>query len=185
MSRTESISLLSWASRRSWSAVFLEKLSSGTTLSPGLYFASISSFSLCGFIFSGCAASIISKSDTTVELCLVSRTEARHDGHVKMGASGAGGSGAFFAAVACQSNHSFRQAPQKVCRQSRRVSGLYSSSVHICVSNKIRGQRGQRSCSTSAASGERVKTSCQGREKERLEKGQLLVQVRIENLPSM
>lgn len=75
----------------------------------------------------------MSSSEATVELCLVSRTDARHDGHVKMGASGAGGSGAFLAASACQSNHSFRQAPQKVCRQSRSVSGLYSNSVHICI----------------------------------------------------
>lgn len=138
MSRTESISLLSCSSRRSWSAVFWEKSSSGTTLSPGLYFASISSFSLCGFVLSGCAASTISNSEATVELCLVSRTDALHDGHVKMGASGAGGVGAFLAALACQSNHSFRQAPQKVCRQSRRVSGLYSSSVQICVATTER-----------------------------------------------
>lgn len=56
-------------------------------------------------------------------LCLVSRTGARHDGQVKTEVPGAGGSGAFSAAWACHVNQSFKQAPQKVCRQSRSVRG--------------------------------------------------------------
>lgn len=131
ISLTESIRCLSRSSSLSCSAVRLGKCSSGRTLSPGLYLASISACSACGFAFSGCATSTMSNSEATVELCLVSRTEARHDGHVKTEEPGTGGSGALVAAFACQSNHSFRQAPQKVCRQSRRVRGLYRSSVQI------------------------------------------------------
>jgi len=45
----------------------------------------------------------------------VVRTEARHDGQVY---------GCIDVAVdAWKANHSLRHAPQKVCRQSRRVSG--------------------------------------------------------------
>lgn len=65
----------------------------------------------------------MSSSVTTVALCFVSRTDERHDGQVKMGESGDGGVGDFSAVAAWKVNHSLRQAPQKVCRQSRRVSG--------------------------------------------------------------
>lgn len=124
ISLTSSIRCLSRSSALNCSAVLRRNVMSGNTLSPGLYFASISSFSCWGFTFSGCATRTMSSRDATVELCLVSRTEARHDGQVKTDAPGAGGSGALRAASACHSNHSFRQAPQKVCRQSRSVSGL-------------------------------------------------------------
>lgn len=60
---------------------------------------------------------------TTVALCLVSRTALRHDGHVKMVSDGDGKVGDLAALAAWKLNHSLRQAPQKVCRQSRRVSG--------------------------------------------------------------
>ena len=56
-----------------------------------------------------------SRSVVTVALGCVVRTEARHEGHVY---------GCIEVAVeAWKANHSFRQAPQKVCRQSKRVSG--------------------------------------------------------------
>ena len=64
-------------------------------------------------------------------LRLVSRTGARHDGQVKTIASGVGGVGAFSTVEAWKWNHSFKQEPQKVCRQSSRVSGWYRRSVHI------------------------------------------------------
>jgi hypothetical protein len=123
ISRTELIRFLSRSSRRSCSAVRSGMFNLGSTLSPGLYLASISSFSESGFAFSGCAASIMSKSEATVALCLVSRTGARHDGHVKTEVPGGGGSGPFSTAWACHANQSFKQAPQKVCRQSRSVRG--------------------------------------------------------------
>lgn len=56
-------------------------------------------------------------------LCLVSRTGARHDGQVKRTVSGVGGIGNLSIDAAWKLNHSFRQEPQKVCRQSSRVRG--------------------------------------------------------------
>jgi hypothetical protein len=73
----------------------------------------------------------MSRRVTTVALCLVSRTGARHDGQVKTTASGVGGVGAFSTVAAWKWNHSFRQEPQNVCRQSSRVSGWYRRSVQI------------------------------------------------------
>lgn len=57
----------------------------------------------------------MSSSVVTVALGCVVRTEARHEGQVY---------GCIDVAVeAWKANHSFRQAPQKVCRQSSSVSG--------------------------------------------------------------
>jgi hypothetical protein len=57
----------------------------------------------------------MSRRVVTVALGCVVRTEARHEGHVY---------GWIEVAVeAWNWNHSLRQAPQKVCRQSRRVRG--------------------------------------------------------------
>jgi len=58
----------------------------------------------------------------------VPRTSARHDGHVY----GFVVRRERAAEVACHENHSFRQEPQKVCRQSSRVKGWYMTSVQIC-----------------------------------------------------
>lgn len=94
-----------------------------STLSPGLNFLFISALSSSGLALSGLAARNMSSSVATVALWRVSRTWARHEGQVKTAEPGDGGFGACSAAVACQLNHSLRQAPSKVCRQSRRVRG--------------------------------------------------------------
>jgi hypothetical protein len=63
----------------------------------------------------GFALRKMSSSVVTVALGCVVRTEARHEGQVY---------GCIDVAVeAWKANHSFRQAPQKVCRQSSSVSG--------------------------------------------------------------
>lgn len=67
----------------------------------------------------------MSSSVVTVAFGLVSRTEARHDGHVY---------GFGFEAEAwdaCHENHSFRHDPQKVCKQSSKVKGWNKTSVQI------------------------------------------------------
>lgn len=58
----------------------------------------------------------------------VPRTSARHDGQVY----GFVVRRERAAEVACHENHSFKQDPQKVCRQSSRVKGWYMTSVQIC-----------------------------------------------------
>lgn len=55
----------------------------------------------------------------TVAFGLVPRTSARHDGQVY----GCVTRRDCEAEVACHENHSFRQEPQKVCKQSSRVNG--------------------------------------------------------------
>lgn len=65
----------------------------------------------------------MSRRVVTVAFGFVPLTEVRHDGQVY---------GWMDVAVeAWNWNHSFKQAPQKVCRQSRRVRGWYRTSVHI------------------------------------------------------
>lgn len=59
----------------------------------------------------------------TVALFLVARTEARQDGQVKGFDPLMGGLGEFRLVFSWKENHSFKQAPQKVCRQSSRVRG--------------------------------------------------------------
>lgn len=96
--------------------------------SPGLYCSLSAAFSESLRSLPGSSFNNISSSVVTVAFGLVSRTHARHDGQVY---------GLDFgceeerAAFACKPNHSFKQEPQKVWRQSRRVSGWYSISVHI------------------------------------------------------
>lgn len=71
----------------------------------------------------------MSSNVVTVALGLVSRTEARHDGHVY---------GFGFEAEtwdACHENHSFKHDPQKVCKQSSKVNGWNKISVHIFRGN--------------------------------------------------
>jgi len=131
MARTSSIRRLSCSSSRRCSGVRSARRKTGSTGSPRLYLLSISSFSAAGLRLSGWAVSSMSSSVATVALCLVSRTGARHDGHVKTGESAGGGVAAFSAAAACQLNHSFTQAPQKVWRQSSRVRGWYRISAQI------------------------------------------------------
>lgn len=69
----------------------------------------------------------MSRSVVTVALGRVPRTSARHDGQVY----GCVVRRAWTAEVACHENHSFKQEPQKVCRQSSSVKGWYMMSVHI------------------------------------------------------
>lgn len=57
----------------------------------------------------------MSRRVVTVALGWVARTEARQEGQVY--------GWEVVALWACHENHSFKQAPQKVCRQSSRVSG--------------------------------------------------------------
>ncbi len=95
----------------------------GSTGSPRLYLASICWRSSSGLCLSGCAFNSISRRVATSGVCLVSLTGARQAGQVKTEEPGAGGEGAFSAAVAWQLNHSFKQAPQKVWRQSNSVRG--------------------------------------------------------------
>lgn len=64
----------------------------------------------------------------TVAFGRVPRTSARHDGQVY----GLVVRRERAAEVACHENHSFKQDPQKVCRQSSRVKGWYMTSVQIC-----------------------------------------------------
>lgn len=59
----------------------------------------------------------------TVALFLVSRTGARHDGHVYGVEPEGTESRLLREAVSWNENHSFKHAPQKVWRQSRRVRG--------------------------------------------------------------
>ena len=92
-------------------------------MSPFLYLAEISSLSASLLSRSGFAFTYISRRVATVALCREPRTPARHEGHVNMGAPGGGGVGAESWAEAWKANQSFRQAPQKVWRQSRRVRG--------------------------------------------------------------
>lgn len=87
----------------------------GMTTSPYLNFSLSAFFSSSLFPLCGCACINMSKSVVTVAFGLVDRTEARHDGQVYGWRE--------LAVEAWKANHSFRQAPQKVCRQSRSVSG--------------------------------------------------------------
>lgn len=122
ISRTSSSNLLSSSSE-------LESLDSsllaGKTEPPGLYFFAISSFSSSDFCLLGFAWRNISRRVVTVAFGLVSRTVARHDGQVNRGDL------LDLGCETCQENHSCRQDPQKVCRQSRTVRGWYRRSVHI------------------------------------------------------
>src|SRR5215471_13247636 len=77
---------------------------SGNTVSPGLYFFPMSSFSFAVFVFPGFACKNISSRVLTVALCLASRTDPRHDGHVNCGDLPE--LGGF---EACHENHSLRQ----------------------------------------------------------------------------
>jgi hypothetical protein len=88
-----------------------------------VYFLLTSSFSSAVRPLSGCAVRNISSNVVTVALFLVARTTARHDGHVKGVAPGGGGLGDVRLEASWKANHSLRQLPQKVCRQSRRVRG--------------------------------------------------------------
>jgi len=65
----------------------------------------------------------ISTSVVTVALCFVSLTGALHEGHVYGVPVSGSGEGEARCELSWKLNHSFRQEPQKVCRQSRRVSG--------------------------------------------------------------
>ena len=123
ISRTSSTSRRSACWMRCSSAVSRGRCTLGKTLSPGRYLLSISAFSASDLRLSGCAASSISSSVTTVALCLVLRTASRQEGQVKMGVPAAGGFGRVSADWACQPNHSLRHAPQNVWRQSSRVNG--------------------------------------------------------------
>jgi hypothetical protein len=88
-----------------------------------VYFFFKSSFSSVVLPLSGLAARNISSKVVTVALCFVSRTGARHDGHV-YGVELAGTElGLLREADSCHENHSFKHEPQKVCRQSRSVKG--------------------------------------------------------------
>jgi hypothetical protein len=89
----------------------------GITFSPGVYFFLVSFFSCSVRALLGFACRYISSNVVTVAFGLVSLTEARHDGQV----NGFGFEGV--ACEACHENHSLRQDPQKVCKQSRRVRG--------------------------------------------------------------
>ena len=73
----------------------------------------------------------MSSSVVTVAFGRVPRTSARHDGQVY----GLVVRRERAAEVACHENHSFKQDPQKVCRQSSRVKGWYMTSVQICPGN--------------------------------------------------
>lgn len=122
-----SLRLSCWTSsstRWSCSSRSSRRLSLGSTLSPGRYLSRSVFFSASLLPRSGFALRKMSSSVVTVALGWVERTEARHDGHV-YGCSEV-------AVEAWKTNHSFRQAPQKVCRQSSSVSGWWSRSVHIC-----------------------------------------------------
>lgn len=99
-----------------------------STGSPGLYFFAISRLSCSDLACSGFAFSTISSNVVTVAFGLVARTAARHDGQVNRGAELD-----VRGRTACHENHSFRQEPQKVCRQSSKVRGWYNSSVQICI----------------------------------------------------
>lgn len=57
-----------------------------------------------------------------VALGLVSRTDARHDGHVY---------GFGLETEICDACHSFRHDPQKVCNQSSKVNGWNKTLVYI------------------------------------------------------
>jgi hypothetical protein len=87
----------------------------GSTLSPGLNLSLSACFSSSFFPLSGFAFRNMSSRVVTVALGCVLRTEARHDGHVYGWIE--------VAAEAWKANHSLRQAPQKVCRQSSSVRG--------------------------------------------------------------
>jgi hypothetical protein len=67
----------------------------------------------------------------TVALCFVSRTGVRHDGHVYGVELEGAELGLLREAVSCHENHSFKQEPQKVWRQSRSVKGWKRTSVQI------------------------------------------------------
>jgi hypothetical protein len=105
-------------------SVFSLSSTFGITFSPGVYFFLMSSFSSVVLPLSGCAVKNISSSVVTVALFFVARTVARHEGHVN-GVLPAGGEelGDLRLEVSWKANHSLRQAPQKVWRQSRRVRG--------------------------------------------------------------
>jgi hypothetical protein len=70
----------------------------------------------------------MSSNVVTVAFGRVPRTWARHDGQVY----GLVVRRDWAAEVACHENHSFKQEPQKVCRQSSKVKGWYITSVQIC-----------------------------------------------------
>jgi len=99
------------------------RLSLGSTLSPGRYLSRSARFSASLFPRLGFALRKMSSRVVTVALGWVERTEARHEGHVYGWSE--------VAVEAWKANHSFRQAPQKVCRQSSSVSGWWSRSVQI------------------------------------------------------
>jgi hypothetical protein len=71
----------------------------------------------------GFAARNISSNVVTLASCRDSRTGARHDGQVYGVVPAGNGVEELRDAVSCQLNHSFKQEPQKVWRQSRRVRG--------------------------------------------------------------
>jgi hypothetical protein len=124
-SRTLSTSLRSSSSTLLSLKLFSLSSTFTNTSSPILYFFSSSSFSSSVLPFSGFAATNISRSVFTVALCLVSLTGALHDGQV-YGVPPAGigvAFGVFRDEASWKENHSFRQEPQKVCRQSRSVRG--------------------------------------------------------------
>jgi hypothetical protein len=93
------------------------------TLSPGLYILSDSLRSSSVLNLVGFAVENMSSKVETVALCFVPLTDARQAGHV-YGCK-------LVARDAWERNHSFKQEPQKVCRQSRRVRGWYKMSVQI------------------------------------------------------
>ena len=114
-----SSSSLTCSSVRSWNFNLLR------SFSPLLYIASISSLSACVFPFPGLSDRYMSNRVVTLASCLVSLTASRQLGQVYIGLfGGGGGPGAVSARMAWEENHSFKHAPQKVCRQSRRVRGL-------------------------------------------------------------
>jgi hypothetical protein len=94
-----------------------------STFSPASYLTLISLLSFSVLPFSGFAARNISSRVVTVALCFVSRTGARHEGHVYGSPVSGSGEGEARCEESWKANHSLRQEPQKVCRQSRRVRG--------------------------------------------------------------
>ena len=83
-------------------------LTLGKTFSPALYAFRVSSFSCSVLDLPGFAWRYNSSRVVTFAFGLASRTDARHEGHVK------GLSVLLDAWEACHENHSFKHEPQKV-----------------------------------------------------------------------
>jgi hypothetical protein len=123
-----------------WSSSLLgapRRRSLGIIVSPGLYFSFSSCLSSSVLAFEGFSRRKLSSSVVTVAFGRVKRTEARHEGQVY---------GCMLRATeAWWANHSFKQPPQKECRQSSRVRGWNNTSLHIYENQLVNVGAGRRS----------------------------------------